>query len=418
MTIRRRTRWTAFTLVELFTVSTRSRAAFTPVELPAVSQRRRAAFTLVELLVVIAIIGILVALLLPAIQAAREAARRTQCQTHLKNIGLAVLNHVDARKVFPTAGSRYLRRTPAPKFELEENIENGKPLGPDRQGLGWSYQILPYIEETNAVRATKMIDLQSVVIGIYVCPSRREPRTTWSDTFTAVIAFMDYASAVPCTFTNANRTTRYDPRTGVPLTVNALQTLSRSYYGGTAGGEVPADNTLYDGVIVRTPWRWTNTVTATGMQNGVRLKNATGLVKHADILDGSSKTFMIAEKYVRNDNYEGSFTGTNRNSDDRGWSDGFDADIARSSCFGPLSDGDATGWATNPPLANYFGDNFTAAVAGLWNVLHFGSAHSSGINAVFADGSVHSFSYDVDITIFNAMGSRNGEEVHDMTGVN
>ena len=61
-------------------------------------------FTLVELLVVIAIIGILVALLLPAIQAAREAARRTQCKDNLKNIGLAILNHADSKKVFPTGG--------------------------------------------------------------------------------------------------------------------------------------------------------------------------------------------------------------------------------------------------------------------------------------------------------------------------
>ena len=62
------------------------------------------AFTLVELLVVIAIIGIFVALLLPAIQAAREAARRTQCKNNLKNIGLAIANFENTNKVFPTGG--------------------------------------------------------------------------------------------------------------------------------------------------------------------------------------------------------------------------------------------------------------------------------------------------------------------------
>ncbi len=70
-------------------------------------RRRQTAFTLVELLVVIAIIGILVALLLPAIQAAREAARRTQCQSNVKQFVLAILNYQSAFKVFPPAGRSY-----------------------------------------------------------------------------------------------------------------------------------------------------------------------------------------------------------------------------------------------------------------------------------------------------------------------
>src|SRR4051812_23458688 len=81
--------------------SNRSHAAFTLVELPVVSNRKRNAFTLVELLVVIAIIGILVALLLPAIQAAREAARRMSCSNNIKNIGLACINYHDVKKYLP-----------------------------------------------------------------------------------------------------------------------------------------------------------------------------------------------------------------------------------------------------------------------------------------------------------------------------
>src|SRR5262245_15398408 len=136
------------------------------------AQKKRA-FTLVELLVVIAIIGILVALLLPAIQAAREAARRTQCKNNLHNIGLSIHNVYNALKYFPTGGTiagpsieSYLRDRFSPgayPFNLK-----GPPNGSLEQGLGWMYQILPYLEE-GAVKdlMIKTADLKKVPIALY-----------------------------------------------------------------------------------------------------------------------------------------------------------------------------------------------------------------------------------------------------------
>lgn len=124
------------------------------------SKPRRAGFTLVEVLVVIAIIGILVALLLPAVQAAREAARRTQCTNQLKQIGLAIQNFHDARGQFPNG------RTERDEFSL-----------------AWTFSILPQLEEQAIhdaydpafpVHAEENAAAMRVGIATYVCPSRRD----------------------------------------------------------------------------------------------------------------------------------------------------------------------------------------------------------------------------------------------------
>jgi prepilin-type N-terminal cleavage/methylation domain-containing protein/prepilin-type processing-associated H-X9-DG protein len=366
------------------------------------------AFTLVELLVVIAIIGVLVALLLPAIQAARESARRTHCQNNLKNVGLAFQNFEDSQKMFPTGGARYLNNNPP--YGLEQNVENGKPLGPEKQGLGWSFQLLPYIEQTAAYQINTTIDLQQIVMSLYVCPSRRPASTTFSTAFNAIISTMDYSGAQPCTYrasAGAVPGTKYDPTAGIPLTQASFAGLFPSYYGGLAGNTDQAANKVYDGVIIRSAWRYTSKNPTTGAIIGTFLTNVPRRVETKDITDGLSNTLMVAEKYVRSDNYAG---GLNYNSDDRGWTDGWDGDTMRSTCFPPLGDSDAMGF--DPVLGRLFGDwGPTFPFGGSYNVYHFGSAHPSGLNAAFADGSIHFIPFDIDVVVFNSLGTRNGEEV-------
>lgn len=125
------------------------------------SKARLSGFTLVELLVVIAIIAVLVSLLLPAVNAAREAARRTQCINNLRQVGLAVTSYHDTRKQFPQG-----RNTR------------------DNTGVSWAFRILPYLEEQgiyDTYVSTKRADddanarAMRTPVSTYFCPSRRGP---------------------------------------------------------------------------------------------------------------------------------------------------------------------------------------------------------------------------------------------------
>lgn len=378
-------------------------------------KRRRTGFTLVELLVVIAIIGVLVALLLPAIQAAREAARRTQCKNNLRQIGLACLNHTDSQKVFPTGGMSW-------EMKIELNIEGGKPLGPNRQGIGWGFQILPYLEETAAHNISDTDQLLQTVVEAYACPSRRPPRTVWSDFFGKIVAVIDYAGAVPATIVDplSSRPSYYTDRVRdiLPLTVAKISGVVPSFFG--AGGanlngamctnSVQPNDAVYDGVIVRTPWRNCTTTPTTGPLKGEWAKNVPKATKPSQITDGMSKTLLIGEKYVRGDKYEAGAL-----SDDRGWAEGWDADQMRLTAFPPVSDQDAIGFDSD--LAGYFADSGQNPINNLYNVLHFGSAHAAGIQAVFADGSVHTINYDIAPEVFNGLGTRSGAENLDYSTV-
>jgi prepilin-type N-terminal cleavage/methylation domain-containing protein len=118
-------------------------------KLVASAKRRRLGFTLVELLVVVAIIGVLVALLLPAIQAAREAARRSSCGNNLKQIGLGLQNYNDARKTFPYASIAVSNPTGQPA----NNLFGSGQLSSTAGGLApnWVVAIMPFIEAGNVL---------------------------------------------------------------------------------------------------------------------------------------------------------------------------------------------------------------------------------------------------------------------------
>ena len=248
----------------------------------------------------IAIIGILVALLLPAVQAAREAARRKQCVNHLKQIGVATHLLLDTYKTFPSAG-----RGPWPQIVLSGNAI----AAPDDQEIGWAFQILPYLEEEaihgfrNPVSETFPALLVERIIGangisFYFCPSRRQPSTQQQR------YLMDYAHSVP---TNLNLDQIDEPPV---FNYSEFWCYSDPHNQNLSSSA----KCKAFGIISRTP----------------RYGKAT---RPQQVTDGLSKTMMYGEKWLRSDQYQ-----TGSWHDDRGWTDGYDPDIIRSTALPPRQD--------------------------------------------------------------------------------
>jgi prepilin-type N-terminal cleavage/methylation domain-containing protein/prepilin-type processing-associated H-X9-DG protein len=364
------------------------------------------AFTLVELLVVIAIIGILVALLLPAVQAAREAARRVQCVNQLKQQMLAMQNHVSAKGAFPSAGI-----TPWPRIEFYRNE------GSANQGLGWTYQILPYLEEGAVSSFTEQWQLEDSEVAGYNCPSRRgitraqRPSDfTKPDGSAIQPTLVDYAAAVPM-LSDSQSEEKYGPgRISDPHYVMDTATNDtkgcgyRSLWGFLVGNNMAAQpiHTVtapaqtakpmagsgyvgYWGVITRSDLYKTETASVvTGFYTKVTF---------AKIADGSSHTLVIGEKQLNPTQY---FTGEWH--DDHGWAGGFDPDTMRS-CVCKFGPDEVTGGGGNETSGSLQG-------------FRFGGPHPAGMNAAFADGSVHNIAYDIDHKMFNFLAHRSdGENV-------
>ena len=321
------------------------------------------AFTLVELLVVIAIIGILVALLLPAVQAARESARRQQCVNQLKQIGTASHLVVDTFGTFPSAG-----RGPWPVLSLSGTSVKK----PDQQEIGWGFQILPYMEEQaihdirSPIAAFQGKDLLSALVDIYIasngvpyyfCPSRRSGAKSKNR------YLMDYASSVP-THRNLDST--------VPPVFNEEE----YWCGPPTSGKLDAHSHNLN-----------NEYTCTALGIIARAPRFGSATKVREVIDGLTSTMMYGEKWIRTSVYE-----TGAWYDDRGWTDGYDPDVVRSTALPPKADHDLRDASGNPIDGQ---DPFA-----------MGGAHPSGFNACFGDSAVHFIAWDVDPIVYNRWGNR------------
>lgn len=300
---------------------------------------RRRGFTLVELLVVIAIIGVLVALLLPAVQQAREAARRMQCSNNLKQIGLAFHNFHDTYGHLPGGG----------RDGVGLPLDHTKTSSAAVAGWNWTYHILPFIEQQNVFDMGDDNDYSNsnTIVGqqginAYYCPTRRTPT--------------GYASGL----------------------------LHRADYAGNAGErDVASVGNLRQGGNV-------------GRRGVVRQTDSSGWkVTIERIRDGSSNTIMVAEKALH-DSSHGDEGGDNERWHNSGW----DEDAVRYGAhvngqgIVPIPDNDApdreNSYAFGRPELTINGQ-FTTK----WHP-YFGSAHTGGMNACLADGSVRFIPYTVD----------------------
>ena len=245
------------------------------------TRRLRLAFTLIELLVVIAIIAVLIGLLLPAVQKVREAAMRTRCSNHLKQMGLALHNYQNTVGIYPTGGT-------VPWATIVR--VGGTPALGEKQEAGWAFQILSFIEQDSVFRQPLDTSIFKAIIPIYNCPSRRGPTIVRYNS-NLDHAMMDYAAAVPG---------------------HAVQSADAAMWQGDTW--TPPANAIYYGVIVRA-------------------KTKSGTVTPQRIEDGLSNTLVIGEKRLVSSAYaNGDWM------DDRGWSDGWDPDVMRVSVVVPKPD--------------------------------------------------------------------------------
>lgn len=300
----------------------------------------RRAFTLVELLVVIAIIGMLVGLLLPAVQQAREAARGMQCGNNLKQLSLACINHEAIMKAYPSGGYAGYQYVGDANSAL------------DKQRSGWTYAILPFIEQQGLYNAPVASRIQTPIPTLN-CPTRRPPG--------AYLAL--------------NRTMYGKLQDGTEQSAALGTSAPKTDYAANIGSH--QSNCCYEA-----DWKKNGT-------NGAALISQYGPViysesktEQGEIRDGTSNTFLVGEKYLNPYVYTGAKTSTEGGDDDAVLS-GRNHDNVRVAGNGPVAD--RAGWQN---------DHF------------FGSAHTGSLHMAFCDGHIANISYSVDATSFQYLCNR------------
>ena len=314
-----------------------------------------AGFTLVELLVVIAIIGILVAMLLPAVQAAREAARRGTCQSHLRQFAIAMQTHHEQFGRFPTGGWSYL---------WTGDADRGS--GRDQPG-GWLYNVLPYVEES-AVH-----DMGKGLSGSPLSDAKRQAAAQMAQTIVGIAYCPSRRAAALYPFTSSKPIVNAEP------SAFAMKTD----YAASAGDLVTNNEGPRTLEEVETYPNWGNSFDATG------LFFARSETRIPQVTDGTSKTYAVGEKRVQ----FGSFEKTAEQGPPTDWGDdgmafvGHGTDVSRFA-------------STDAPLGPDSTTAFTKS---------FGSAHPTGCGFAMADGSVQWIAYDIDPEIHRRNSTRADE---------
>jgi prepilin-type N-terminal cleavage/methylation domain-containing protein len=351
----------------------------------------RRAFTLVELLVVIAIIGVLVALLLPAVQAARESARRNQCSNNLKQIGLGCQNHDASLGHLPTGGWGY-------NWTADPN----RGFGPDQPG-SWIYNVLEYVEQGSLRRLGKGMAatspafkaastmLHQTPVAVFNCPSRRAGGpylSAWGPPGNQPIAEQPWLADLAHS-------------TGVVKGDYAANSGDSRYFSGDNFYRPDSYASIQPG-----QWTATNSCDATSATtSGDARFCQTGVIyyrsklKLAQIEDGSSNTYLVGEKWMPSNGYDGTADEKDAKfttGDNQSMYTGYEWDNQRVA-WNP----DGT---TDKELFQPERDDADDAGRGIER--RFGSAHPATFTMVYCDGSVHSIAYEIDALTHRALASR------------